>query len=481
MIDLKPSINIWHDFKSNQIAGMWLFLGSRRSLQIVHPSITQLILWGILGGCTNSLYGWLVAGQMGDFNPQGLIGYALWPFIALIVGIFLSQRMNQPRLMLVPALLWLVLDTNILLLQCLIQYLGSNGYLNFIPDSIYNGFLPPFFVGLFVWQSLAVIWVFSRALKWPWWERVLVIVATIATMVVWQLSVKDQPIWKVEQTPPSFSEEAFYAQSHLLDKALEQIQYGDIAQSHWYFMGVAGDSYADVFKSEIERIKEQFDTRFGTFGRSLMLINNPATRLEVPIASKTSMELALRRIGQQMNRDSDVLFLYMTSHGEQNHFEIENAPLELGQVDPKWLRETLDKSGIRWRVIVISACYSGSFIPALQSPETLIITASAADKTSFGCNSEADYTYFGRAFFDMAMREQSSIKQAFDQARQTVTKWETAQGFEPSEPQWSIGRNMELMLPQLEPYLFPTQNMTTTDTTKTQDNKHATTAKKSLF
>lgn len=115
---------------------------------------------------------------------------------------------------------------------------------------------------------------FSRALKWPWWERVLVIVATIATMVVWQLSVKDQPVWKVEQTPPSFSEEAFLCAGPLLETALDQIQYGDIAQSHWYFMGVAGDSYADVFKSEIERIKEQFDTRFGTFGRSLMLINN---------------------------------------------------------------------------------------------------------------------------------------------------------------------------------------------------------------
>ena len=51
MIDLKPSINFWHDFKSNQLAGMWLFLGSRRSLQIVHPSILQLIVWGILGGC----------------------------------------------------------------------------------------------------------------------------------------------------------------------------------------------------------------------------------------------------------------------------------------------------------------------------------------------------------------------------------------------------------------------------------------------
>lgn len=481
MIDLKPSINIWHDFKSNQIAGMWLFFGSRKSLDVVHPSIMQLIIWGILGGCVNTLYAWLVAGQTGDFNPQGLISYALWPFIALIVGVFLSQRMNQPRLMLVPALLWLVLDTNILFFQCLIQHLGSSGYLNFIPDSIYNGLLPPLFVGLFIWQSLAVIWVFARTLNWPWWERALVFIATIATMVVWQLSVKDQPIWKVEQTPPSFSEQAFYAQSDLLNKALEQIQFGDMTQSHWYFLGVAGDSYADVFKSEIERIKEQFDTRFDTFGRSIALINNPATRLETPIASKTSIELALRRIGQQMNHDSDVLFLYMTSHGERNHFEIEHAPLELEQVDPKWLRETLDKSGIRWRVIVISACYSGSFIPALQSPDTLIITASAADKTSFGCNNEADYTYFGRAFFDLAMREQPSMKLAFEQAKQTVTQWETAQGFEPSEPQWSIGRNMELMLPQLEPYLFPSQNITPTEQPKTQDNTHATTTKKPLF
>ena len=55
MIDFKPSINFWHDFKSNQTAGLWLFLGSRRSLQIVHPSIFQLIFWGILGGALRAL------------------------------------------------------------------------------------------------------------------------------------------------------------------------------------------------------------------------------------------------------------------------------------------------------------------------------------------------------------------------------------------------------------------------------------------
>ncbi|MDH0836022.1 C13 family peptidase [Acinetobacter johnsonii] len=457
MIDFKPSINFWHDFKSNQTAGMWLFLGSRRSLQIVHPSIMQLIFWGILGGSANTLFSWLSAGEIGDFNPQGLVSYALWPFIALIVGIFLSQRVNNPRLMLVPALLWLVLDTHIALLQSFIQYLGM---IDVLPYIFYD-YLPNVFMVLFVWQSLAVVWVFSRELKWPWWERALIVLATLFTLVVWQMSVTSQPIWKVEETPPTFAEDAFYAQSRLLNKALDSVQYGGFAQSHWYFLGVAGASYQDVFRSEVERIKEQFDTRFGTLGRSMILVNNPATRKEIPIASKHSIEMALRRMGQQMNRESDVLFLYMTSHGLPNQFEMENAPLDLTQVDPKWLRETLDASGIRWRVIVISSCFSGSFVPALQNDNTLIITASAADRQSFGCTNEADYTYFGRAFFDQAMREQNSIETAFSQAQKTVSQWETAQGFEPSEPQWSMGKNMELMLPQLEQRLFPPKAVAT--------------------
>jgi hypothetical protein len=454
MIDFKPSINFWHDFKSNQTAGLWLFLGSRRSLQIVRPSIMQLIFWGILGGSANTLFSWLSAGEIGDFNPQGLVSYALWPFIALIVGIFLAQRVNNPRLMLVPTLLWLVLDTHIALLQSLIQYLGM---IDLLPYFTYD-YLPIVFMVLFVWQSLAVVWVFSRELKWPWWERALIVAATLFTLVVWQMSVKSQPIWKVEDVPPSFSEEAFYAQPRVLQKALDGIEFGEFAQSHWYYLGVAGASYQDVFMSEVERIKEQFDTRFGTFSRSMVLVNNPMSRNVLPIASRTSIEMSLRRIGQQMNRESDVLFLYMTSHGLPNQFEIENAPLDLKQVDPKWLKDTLDKSGIRWRVIVISACYSGSFVSALQDENTLVITASAADRASFGCSNEADYTYFGRAFFDQAMREQSSMFDAFNQAKSTVAKWETAQGFEPSEPQWSIGKNMELMLPQLEQHLFPQVN-----------------------
>ena len=455
MIDLKPSINFWHDLKSNQRAGMWLFLGSRKSLQIVRPSILQFIFWGILGGSASSLFSWLLSSGAGEFNSQGLVSYALWPFIALIVGIFLSQRTNNPRLMLVPALLWLVLDTHIVFVQCLIQYYFN--HFDYQPNFLIDH-LQHIFSLLFVWQSLAVVWVFSRELKWPWWERLLIMIATFFTLFVWQISSQSQPIWKVDEVPPSITEQSFYAQSKLLNQALDQIQFGEFANTHWYFMGVAGASYQDVFSLEVQRFKEQFDTRFGTFGRSIALVNNPATRDELPIASKTSMEMAILRIGTQMNRESDVLFLYMSSHGLSHQFQMENAPIDLEDVDPKWLRQTLDKSGIRWKVIVISSCFSGSFIPALQSPDTLVITAAAADRESFGCSSDADSTYFGRAFFDMAMREQGSLRAAFDEAVKNISQWEEVQGFTPSEPQWVIGKNMELMLPQLEQKLFPPAN-----------------------
>ncbi len=288
---------------------------------------------------------------------------------------------------------------------------------------------------------------------------VLIMFATLFTMVVWQSSVKSQPIWKIAEIQPTISEKAIYAQSELLNQALQNLQPSNFIDTQWYFLGVAGAGYQDVFRSEVERIKEQFDTRFGTFGRSIALVNNDQSAEQLPMATPTSISRALARIGGVMNRENDVLFLYMTSHGLVNEFELANAPIAMDSINPKWLREALDNSGIRWRVIVISACYSGSFIPALRSPDTLIITASAADKSSFGCINEADYTYFGRAFFDEAMREKNDLKAVFDQASATVGKWEAAQVFEPSEPQWVIGDNIKLMLPELEQRLFPQNAM----------------------
>ena len=155
-----------------------------------------------------------------------------------------------------------------------------------------------------------------------------------------------------------------------------------------------------------------------------------------------------------MNADEDVLFLTLSSHGDENVIQLANPPLAMDNLDATWLREALDASGIRWRVIVVSACYSGSFIDELASPTTVIITASAADKMSFGCTNSAEMTYFGQAFFAESLRENTSFSDAFKDAAYRVQERELYMGFEPSEPQMVIGSLMETALPAFEQVLF---------------------------
>ncbi|HAR75716.1 MAG TPA: peptidase C13 family protein, partial [Psychrobacter sp.] len=159
-------------------------------------------------------------------------------------------------------------------------------------------------------------------------------------------------------------------------------------------------------------------------------------------------------IGQQMNADEDVLFMTLSSHGDQDFIHLSNPPLAMDNLDATWLREALDASGIRWRVIVVSACYSGSFIDELASPTTVVITASATDKMSFGCTNSAEMTYFGQAFFAESLRGNTSFSGAFKDAAYRVKERELSMGFEPSEPQMVIGSLMETALPAFEQVLF---------------------------
>ena len=220
-------------------------------------------------------------------------------------------------------------------------------------------------------------------------------------------------------------------------------------------MGVAGHGEQDVFRSEIELTKDYFDHQFGTAGRSVELINNANTLSALPIASKTSIERALQSIAKKMDVNEDVLFLTLTSHGGDKVIEMSNPPLALDNVDAKWLRQSLDKSGIKWRVIVVSACYSGSFINELKSPDTLVITASAANKSSFGCSNEAEYTYFGQAFFAESLPKLRRFQPAFEAASKRIAEREKMMGFEPSEPQLVMGEAIKAILPEFENSLKP--------------------------
>ncbi|MGO2212678.1 C13 family peptidase [Psychrobacter alimentarius] len=438
------------NFAANIIATLWMLVGSTRAFSWVKPTFIQFAVFALLALGSNVLFSWLAAESGSLFNEQGLVSYLIWPMIILLGGIILARRASNQSLVFVPVILWLVADTLSALLQSLMQLLGSYGWL---PDWSYS-FLPILFLVLFLWQTLALLWIFSRRLRIPWWERIIVLVGAVALLTIWQRNVADQPIFKQTPVTPVLEETAFYEQPRLLQQALNSIDAGVLGRTDWYFMGVAGFSEQDVFRSEINKVRELFDVRFGTSGHSLALVNNTYSWLDEPIATKTSILRGLKKIGQQMNADEDVLFLTLSSHGNQDIIQLANPPLVMENLDAAWLREALDDSGIRWRVIVVSACYSGSFIDELASPTTVVITASAADRPSFGCTNTAEMTYFGQAFFAESLRSNTSFEAAFKDARVRVHEREELMGFEPSEPQMAVGSLMETALPAFEQVLF---------------------------
>jgi hypothetical protein len=145
-----------------------------------------------------------------------------------------------------------------------------------------------------------------------------------------------------------------------------------------------------------------------------------------------------------MNRDEDVLVLLLTSHGSQEGgIAVRNGILPMSnEVPPEAVRSALDAAGIKWRIVIVSACYAGVFIEPLKSDNTLVITAADADHNSFGCADDRDLTYFGEAFLRDALPKAGSLEAAFEAARSAIGQRERAERKTPSNPQIFIGEAM---------------------------------------
>jgi hypothetical protein len=225
------------------------------------------------------------------------------------------------------------------------------------------------------------------------------------------------------------AEAALYAQGRLLDRALESIRPGEPGRIDMYLLGVAGDGSQEVFRREVDFVQKTFAERFGTAGRSVALINSRNTLTSAPMATVTSIRAALKAIGERMDREQDILFFFLTSHGSKEHeLSLNHTAMPLRGLPAAQLGELLRESGIKWKVVVVSACYSGGFVESLQDEGTLVITAARRDRRSFGCADENEFTYFGRAFFKEALPKAGSFQQAFKTAERLVGEWESKHG-----------------------------------------------------
>lgn len=259
----------------------------------------------------------------------------------------------------------------------------------------------------------------------------------------------------IKITPPPIKkrinvEKIYYSQFGLITMATRQLAHERPGTPDLYFLGFGGDAHQDVFLREVQSVRKLFDERFDTKERSVLLINNPKTVTKLPLANSHNLLAGLDRISGMMNVDEDVLFLFLTSHGTPDVLAVNFKPLRMNNLTAKNLKYVLDRSRIKWRVIVVSACHSGSFVDDLKDENSLIITAARGDRLSFGCDHKNDWTYFGRAYFDQALRSTFSFVDAFPRAAKTVGKWEKEQKLKPSLPQIHIGAAIKPKLREIE-------------------------------
>lgn len=246
-------------------------------------------------------------------------------------------------------------------------------------------------------------------------------------------------------------ENVFYAQHTHINIIESKLLPDRPGISDLYFLGFAGYASEDVFMKEIHYIQTLMDEKFDTKGRSVALINNLKTVNTTPLATKSNLALVLNDIGHKMNPDEDILFLYLTSHGSRSHeLSVSFWPLVLNQIKPDDLKIALDRAGIKWRVLLVSSCYSGGFIEPLKNDYTLVMTASAPDRTSFGCGSQSNFTYFGSEVFTKQLANSYSFIPAFEKAITAITRREKSQGLKPSKPQLYVGNEISAKLELLE-------------------------------
>lgn len=245
------------------------------------------------------------------------------------------------------------------------------------------------------------------------------------------------------------------AEHRRLDRALRAMLPQRAGTVDAYVISIALDS-DPVFAREARVAGNVLGARYGAQGRTIVLAGSDGSAPSaLPRGTPETLAIALARIAELMNRTEDVVVIYTTSHGTPFGLYYNDADNGYGAISPNRLHDMLDQLGIRNRLLILSACFSGVFVPRMESDTTAIITAASADRSSFGCVAENDWTFFGDAMINHALRKPQPLAAAFNEANGLITSWESQFPVRPSQPQVSIGADAERWLAALDRRLPP--------------------------
>lgn len=232
---------------------------------------------------------------------------------------------------------------------------------------------------------------------------------------------------------PDPLERGLLRQGALLEQALAAVP-ASTSAPELYSLVLAGDGRQSVFLREVDYVQRLLAERFAAYGQ-ISLVNHRDHLGDRPLATRENLAQAIRILAERSGPE-DLIFVYLTSHGTADHELVLQQPrLGLEDLSAAELAELMEPLAERSQVVVISACYAGGFIEPLKSPRRLVMAAARADRVSFGCSEESDFTYFGRALFAEALQQTDDIVHAFTLAQARVAEREQADDYQASEPQ----------------------------------------------
>jgi len=331
----------------------------------------------------------------------------------------------------------------------------------FVIDARWDGAAARGACALLVLYALAYLANATRVLSGAFQPRAaLVLVAALAASLPFSRTPDLSPwLWTPKasadepnegndsQLAPLVAESLLFDQRAQIDEIVDGMRPDLGSSPAVYFVGFAGVAEEHVFAEEIKLAARVVDDRFATAGRQLLLINDRRDIDTYPIATASGLTYALKVIAEKMRPDRDILFLAISSHGADDaSLSVSSGGLQLEQLSDEDLASALRDSGIRRRIIVISACYAGAFIQPLENPDTIVIAAAAPDRTSFGCSDDRDMTYFGEAFYRDALPHARSLQDAFSTAQAAIADRERQEHQTPSQPQAYFGTQISAVL-----------------------------------
>jgi len=254
--------------------------------------------------------------------------------------------------------------------------------------------------------------------------------------------------WSMEQNR---SASWYLSQHKRLATAIANLQPQKPGVVDAYVISIGLDSDA-VFGRESAEAAKVLARRYGATGKTLFLTAGADDApTGAPQGSPSNLAVALAAVAGKMDLKEDVLILFATTHGDPvSGLAYRDGNDGVGMIAPQRLSALLDDLGIKRRMVLISACYSGIFIPLLTNDQTVIVTAASSQRTSFGCAPGNDWTFFGDALVNNGLRKPQKFDDAVAEAVQLISRWENMLELVPSRPQVFVGENAHVWLDALE-------------------------------